>query len=149
MYDQDFEKEYQEFNSAVALFAYIFKFRDKALVETCEHTLISILGLKYTTNIMNAAMFQLAESAPETCLWIWQNFTYLEACISLNEYLTALAIQKLISQGFVLGQDFSATADGKILINEKAKSALFQSLSHKDLILIEENIQVNEQVVFY
>jgi len=86
MYEQDFEKEYQEFNSAVALFTRILKFRDKDLVETCEQTLITILGPEYTINIMNAALFQLAESAPEICQWTWQNFPYLEAYISLKKY---------------------------------------------------------------
>jgi hypothetical protein len=149
MYEQDFEQEYHEFHSAVGLFAYISKFRDKALVEICEHTLLMILGSKYTTNVMNAAMFELAESAPETCQWIWQNFPEHEACISLKEYFIMLAIQQLVSQGFVLGQDFSATTHGTLLINENAKLALIQSFSHQYLLLLEELIQVNEQVVLY
>lgn len=149
MYEQDFEKEFHEFNSAVALFAYILKLRDKALVETCEQTLISILGSTSTANVMNAAMFDLAESAPETCKWLWQNFPYLEASISLKEHFVMLAIQKLISQGCVLGKDFSATTDGTILINPNAKIVLFQSISDADSILMAEIIQVNEQVVFY
>lgn len=149
MYEQDFEKEFQEFNSAVALFAYVLKSRDKALVETCEQTLISILGSTCTTNVMNAAMFELAESAPETCKWVWQNFPDLEAGISLKEHFFIFTVQKLIRLGFVLGQDFSATNEGTILINKTVKLVLFQSISDADSILIEEIIQVNEQVVFY
>jgi hypothetical protein len=149
MYDQDFEKEYHEFNSAVALFTYLFKFKDKTLVETCEQTLILMVGSQYTTNIINAAIFQLAEFAPETCQWAWQNFPYLEACISLKEYFLMLAVQKLISQCFILGQDFSITNTSKILMTQNARDALMPILSEADRVLVKELIQVNEQVVFY
>lgn len=149
MYEQDFEKEYQEFNSAVALFTRVLKFTNKGLVETCEQTLISLLGLEYTINVMNAATFQLAESAPEICQWIWQNFPYAEASISLKEHLIMLALHELISQNLVLGEDFSATTDGTILMNEKAKIVLIESLSHTEWILLEEIIQVKEEVMFY
>ncbi|ARV59706.1 hypothetical protein BZZ01_14650 [Nostocales cyanobacterium HT-58-2] len=147
--EQDFEKELQEFNSAVALFTYIFKFRDKLLAETCEQTLIMILGLRYTENVMNAAVFLLSESAPETCQWTLQNFPYLEACNSLKEYLVTLTVQKLINQGFVLGQDFSATTDSGILMNQNAKNALLQVISDADKILIDEIIQVKTQECIY
>lgn len=145
MYDQDFEKEYQEFNAAVTLFSSILKFKDKELVQTCEQVLLNLMGSKYTKNVMNAAMFQLAEKAPETCQWTWQNFPYLEACITLKEYVLMLAVQKLISQGFVLGQDFSATGNAALLVNEKAYTTLLQNLSDGELVFVGEILEVNQQ----
>lgn len=138
MYEQDFEREYQEFNAAVNLFANILKFKDRNLVETCEQVLMNLMGSKYTQNIMNAALFQLAESAPDTCQWIWQNFPYLDACITLKEYVIMLAVQKLISQGFVLGQDFSVTADGELLVDRNARSILMQNISDADRVFVTE-----------
>lgn len=149
MYEQNFEKEYQEFHSAVALFTRVLQCKNKGLVETCEQTLISLLGLEYTINVMNAAMFQLAESAPDICQWTWENFPYIEASISLKEHLVMLAIQELISKGLVFSQDFSATTGGIILINQNAKSVLIESLSRTEWLLLEEILQVKEQVVFY
>jgi hypothetical protein len=141
MYEQDFEREYQEFNAAVNLFVNILKFKDRDLVETCELVLINLMGSKYTQNIMNAALFHLAEVAPETCQWTWQNFPYLDACITLKEYMVTLAVQKLINQGFLLGEDFSATSNGGLLIREEAYAVLVQSISDADRVFIEEILE--------
>ncbi|GAB1540780.1 hypothetical protein NUACC21_34490 [Scytonema sp. NUACC21] len=149
MYEQDFEREYQEFNAAVNLFVNILKFKDKDLVETCEQVLINLMGSKYTQNIMNAALFQLAENAPETCQWTWQNFSYLDACIRLKEYVVMLAVQKLISQGFVLGQDFSITSDGELLVNRDARVALMQSISDAERVFVTEILDVTQQEPSY
>lgn len=149
MYEQDFEREYQEFNAAVNLFVNILKFKDRDLVETCEQVLMNLMGSRYTQNIMNAALFQLAESAPDTCQWIWQNFPYLDACITLKEYVVTLAVQKLISQGFVLGQDFSATADGELLVNQNARAILMQSISDADRVFVTEILDAAQQETTY
>ncbi|KAF3890448.1 MULTISPECIES: hypothetical protein [Nostocales] len=149
MYEQDFEREYQEFNAAVNLFVNILKFKDRDLVETCEQVLMNLMGSKYTQNIMNAALFQLAQSAPDTCQWIWQNFPYLDACITLKEYVVMLAVQKLTSQGFVLGQDFSATADGELLVNQNARAVLMQSISDADRVFVTEILDAAQQEPTY
>ncbi|KYC41281.1 hypothetical protein WA1_22720 [Scytonema hofmannii PCC 7110] len=145
MYEQDFEREYQEFNAAINLFVNILKFKDRDLVETCEQVLMNLMGSKYTQNIMNAALFQLAGTAPDTCQWIWQNFPYLDACITLKEYVVMLAVQKLISQGFVLGQDFSTTADGELLVNQNARAVLMQSISDADRVFVTEILDAANQ----
>ncbi|MUG96524.1 hypothetical protein F7734_30975 [Scytonema sp. UIC 10036] len=149
MYEQDFEREYQEFNAAVNLFVNILKFKDRDLVETCEQVLMNLMGSRYTQNIMNAALFQLAESAPDTCQWIWQNFPYLDACITLKEYVVMLAVQKLIGQGFILGQDFSVTSEGELLVNQNARAVLMQSISDADRVFVTEILDAAQQEKTY
>ena len=110
------------------MFANMLKQLDKNTVIECEHTLINLLGYECARKIMNAAILQVSEVSPQTGRWICENFPNFEACIQLKEYSFMLATQQLINKGFILGKDFSATGDGKLLINRQAKMALVQRL---------------------
>ncbi|MDV2996647.1 MAG: hypothetical protein N4J56_006301 [Chroococcidiopsis sp. SAG 2025] len=134
----------EEFDSSVALLVDIFKLKNKAIVESCRKTFIALFGSDYTTDLMTAAVFQLAATDADTCHWTLHTFYELDACLKLIEGAFKFAIQKLISLGFILGQDFSANANGELLLNRIAKIALLENISDADWNFLKEILQVIE-----
>ncbi|MGB3641015.1 MAG: hypothetical protein WBA39_26070 [Rivularia sp. (in: cyanobacteria)] len=116
------------FDFLVNMFANMLKQLNQNSVVECEQALTNLLGYECTREIINAAIFQVSELSPQTGRWICENFPDFEACIQLKEYSVMLATQELIKKGFILGKDFSITADGKLVINQQAKTALIQRL---------------------
>lgn len=133
-----------EFDSSVALLVDIFKLKNKALVESYRTTFIALFGFDYTTDVMTAAVLQLAEIDAEACHWALHTFYDLDACFKLIEGAMKFAIQKLIGLGFVLGKDFSANANGEILLSRAAKLALLENISDTDWNFLEGILQVAE-----
>ncbi|MBD2306759.1 hypothetical protein H6G17_14730 [Chroococcidiopsis sp. FACHB-1243] len=134
----------EEFDSSVALLVDIFKLKNKALVESCRKTFIALFGSDCTTDMMTAAVFQLAATDSDTCHWALHTFYELDACLKLIEGAIKFAIQKLIGLGFVLGKDFSANANGEILLNRAAKITLLKNISDADWNFLKEILQVVE-----
>jgi len=134
----------EEFDSSVALLVDIFKVKNKALVESCRKTFIALFGSDYTTDVMTAAVFQLAATDSDTCHWTLHTFYELDACLKLIEEALKFATQKLISLGFILGQDFSANANGEIMLNRAAKKALLENISDAAWNFLKEISQVIE-----
>lgn len=104
--------------------------------------LTTLLGYEYTTDILTAAVFQLAETDFDTCRWALRNFYDLKLHLHITEGIVMFAAQTLIDKGFVLGQDFSATPDSGILIKKNAKSALMKEISALDCLFLEEISQI-------
>ncbi len=132
----------EEFNLSITLIIGALKLQDKELVKSCEKTLTELLGSDYTSDIMTAVVFQLAQTDPETFDWTWQNFYSLNACRHLIKGIVMFAVKKLINQGFILGQDFSINHTGKIWIGKKAKAVLLEKSSATDRIFLKEILQV-------
>ncbi len=132
----------EEFNLSVALFVDVFKQQDKALVESCQKTFNALFCAEYTTDLMTAAVFQLAATDLDACHWTLQNLYDLDACLNLIEGTIKFAVQKLIDLGLILGKDFSASSNGEILITQVAKVALLESVADVDRLFIEEILQI-------
>jgi hypothetical protein len=118
------------------------KLQNKTLVESYEKTITSLLGSDYTTNVFTAAIFELSATDPDTLDWTLKNFSTLDACAYLLEAVTKFAIQKLMKIGFVLGEDFSANVQGRILLNENAKNVLMESASVSERLLLQQILLV-------
>lgn len=134
----------ERFNFHTELVIDALKLHDKAMAESFKDFLTRIFDPTYTTDIVTAAVFQLAETDPETCRWALRNFYNLELHRDITEGVVRFATQKLISKGFILGQDFSATQNGGIVINKNAKAALMESTLASDHLFFEEISQVFE-----
>ena len=132
------------FDFLVSMFANILKQQNKNAVVECEHTLTKLLGYDSARKIMNAAIFQVSEVSPQTGRWICENFQDFEACIQLKEYSVMLATQQLINKGFILGKDFSITAEGKLFINQQAKMALLQRLYLWEQVWVESILLIKD-----
>lgn len=128
----------------VKMFANMLRQRDKNAVIDCSHSLTNLLGYECAREIMNKAILEIAELSPQTGSWICENFPDFEACIQLKEYSVMLATKQLINKGFVLGKDFSITADGKLVINRQAKIALLQRLYLWEQVWVESVLVVRD-----
>lgn len=134
----------ERFKFHIELVIDAFKLQDKAMLESFKDFFTTLFCPEYTTDILTAAVFQLAETDPENCRWALHNFYDLKLNRDIIEGFVRFATQKLISKGFILGQDFSATKNGGIVIKKNAKAALIEATSASDHIFIEEISQVFE-----
>ncbi|BAZ12093.1 hypothetical protein NIES4071_39210 [Calothrix sp. NIES-4071] len=142
MYNQDFEQNIQDFDTAVNLLVNVLKLQDRDLVKVCEEALTHLLGNEETTHMINAAMFQLAETAPETCYWTWHNFPELQVCMDLKEHVSMFVAQKLIQKGFILGKDFSTNIYGEILVSRATRVTLMLDCSPSEWKFIKSVLQI-------
>ena len=132
----------EEFNLSVALLVDIFQLRNKTLAESYHKTFTALFSPEYTTDMIMAAIFRLAATDTDTCHWILQNLSTLDACLNLLEEAIAFAIKKLIGLGFILGKDFSISSSRKLLINQEAQAALLENIAATDQVFVIEALQV-------
>ena len=118
------------------------KSQDKALLKSFEYFFTTLFSPKYTKDILTAAVFQLAETDVDTCRWVLHSFYDLKLHYDITEGIVMFAAQKLIDKGFILGQDFSVTQTGEIVLNKNANAALMAGTSASDHIFFEEISQV-------
>lgn len=141
------EEEFNDFNTAVKLIVDICQFKSKELLKSCETTLVNVLGFEETRHLLNAAIYQLANTSPETFCWTWQHFPDFEACMELKDYVVMFVVRLLINKNFVLGQDFSINSDGNLLMTQRAKAILMLNTYPSEWMLIKELVQVTESRV--
>lgn len=134
----------ERFNFHIELIIDAFKLQNKAMVESFKDFLTTVFDPEYTTDILTAAVFQLAETDPENCRWALRNLYDLKLHHDIKEGVVRFATQKLISKGFIPGQDFSATQNGEIVINKNALATLMKVTSASDHLFIEQISQVFE-----
>lgn len=132
----------ERFKFHIELIIDALKLQNKAKVEYFKSFLTTLFCPEYTTDILTAAVFQLAETDPENCRWALRNFYELKLNRDIIEGVVRFATQKLISKGFILGQDFSAIPNGGIVITKNAKAALIEATSASEHLFIEEISQV-------
>lgn len=144
MYNQNTGQEFQAFNATVTSFIEALKLQDKDLVKICEQTLSDLVGKEEATHIMNATMFQLADTFPEICHWAWHNLPQLQVCMDLQEHVCMFAVQKLINNGFILGKDFSTNANGTILVCRDIRVSLMLLCSRSEWKFIKSVVQIVE-----
>lgn len=132
----------ERFNFHIELVIDALKRQSKALVALVEDFLTTLFGSEYTTDILTAAMFQLAETDPYTCRWALRNFYDLKLHRDITEGVVMFAAKKIIGLGFLLGQDFSVTSNGGILIKKYASAALREGTSASDWLFLEEILQL-------
>lgn len=142
MYNLDLEQEFKDFNTAVNLLVNILRLQDKDLVKICEQGLSNLLGNEETTHIFNAAMFQLAETSPETCYWTLNTFPELRVCIDLKEHVSMFVVKKLIKKGFILGKDFSKNTRGEILVSQDTRVTLMLDCLPSEWKFIKSVLQI-------
>ena len=132
------------FDFIVKIFVNMLRQQDINAVIDCEKKLINLLGYENARKITNTAILQVSEFSPQTGSWICENFPDFEACIELKEYSVMLATRQLINKGFILGKDFSANADGKLVINQQAKTALLQRLYLWEQVWVESVLIIQD-----
>ena len=122
----------------------VFKAQALPLVNSLKDFLTVLPNAKCVEEVLTEAIYQLAETYPDTCRWLLRNSCYLEPELDLVEVAIKLASTKLQNQGFVLGQDFNFEADSRLHISENAKARLMIGNSAGDRLLLEEILQVRD-----
>lgn len=140
----DISSELEAVNFYFELIITTWKFKSEAVVKSVEDYLVALLGSEYTTDILTAAVFQLAETDPDTCRWALRTDSTLNFRQEITEGVVRFAVKKLIDKGFILCQDFSLTSTGGIVITKNAQVALLEGSCTSDRIFLEEISQVCE-----
>lgn len=134
--------DFQQFNFYTELLVDTLKSQNKALLTLLEEFITTKFGAEYSTDILTASVFILAETDPDTCRWTLRNFYDVKLHRDITEGVVMFAAKRLIAKGFILGQDFSITSSGSIFINKYARAALMKNTSDADCLFIEEILQV-------
>jgi len=66
-------------------------------------------------------------------LWTLQNFLPQSILNQMRKITTVTLCKQLIGKNFLLGQYFSVNANGQLLLNTKAKRAIFPNLKSSEL----------------
>ncbi len=61
----------------------------------------------------------------DSVLWTIEHLIPADVMQEIKRITTFSFYQRLISKGFTPGQEFSVDADGKLLLNDKARTAVF------------------------
>ncbi len=121
----------------------ILKAHNKNILESCEKLINNTLGADYTAQIFITVLFELSDLDSNTLDWTMQNLYQLEFYEELLSIVTMSAVKKLTEKGFVMGQDFSASFQGQILIKENVKNVFIESTQDpEDKLLFQQILQV-------
>ncbi len=120
----------------------VFKSQNPALVISLKDFLTVLPNPKCVEEVLIAAIYQLAEVAPDACRWILRNSYYLEPELDLVELTMSLALRKLQDEGFELGKDFRVESDSRLHMAAEAKTRLMIEDSIGDRLLLEELLHV-------
>ncbi|MBW4564538.1 MAG: hypothetical protein KME32_26075 [Mojavia pulchra JT2-VF2] len=133
----------ESFNLQIELMVDTLKLQNKAILKSVEELLAALIGFEYTSDILMAAVLQLSETDADACRWTLRNLHDIQH-LDVIEELTKFAVKKLISRGFIFGQDFSMTPNSRIILNRNAMDVLIAGTSIADSLLLEEISQVVE-----
>lgn len=134
------------FEMSIILVGNAIKNQNKDLIFSYEKNLKIWVGLHCSLVIVSCAILQLLETDPEGINWALENYRPIKFYKQLIEELTLNTTQKLIQNGFVLGQDFSVVNSGKIFIKERAKTALIEKTSFPESVLLQKILLVPNAV---
>lgn len=140
--------ELEQFYSDLKRFIYILKFQDKTLADSWISQLSNNLQPEYIESCLIAAIFELSVTEIDTFHWVLDNLSDWPTYTLLLQKVTKFIIQKLIKKGFIPGQDFSATSEGKILISENAKNVIMSDISESDNLLIKKILLISPKIHF-
>jgi hypothetical protein len=120
----------------------VLKSQNPALVISLKDFLTVLPNPKCVEEVLIAAIYQLAEVAPDACRWILRNSYYLEPELDLVELTMSLALKRLQDEGFELGKDFRVESHSRLHMAAEAKTRLMIEDSIGDRLLLEELLHV-------
>ncbi|WP_214662530.1 hypothetical protein [Amazonocrinis nigriterrae] len=141
-------EDLERFYSDLKRFTYILKFHDKNVAESWIKQLHAHLKPEYIESCLIAAIFELSITDVDTFHWVLDNLSHWDTYTHLLQEVTKFVVQKLIKEGFIPGQDFSATSEGKILIHENARKVIISDISQSDNLLIKKILLTSPEIHF-
>ncbi|NJM64163.1 MAG: hypothetical protein HC851_00115 [Acaryochloris sp. RU_4_1] len=122
----------------VELAVTVFKTQDKVLVDSLKSFLTLLPSSQCIEGVLVTAIYQLAETGPETCRWLLGNPSYLEPEFDVIQFSMGSVSTWLQNQGFVLNQDFWFEPIGQLHLNEKIQAAVIATDLSDGPLLLEE-----------
>ena len=116
--------------------------RDRRLLLSCYQMLREQLGIAEANDVRKAAIFHLADSDPDLCLWAMQHCLDPNECLDLIEDVVGRAACWLVENGYYPGKDFSALATGEIWTREEIKVRLMEDDTLPGRLFLNEIFQV-------
>ena len=126
------------------LMAGALKLHNKELAESCEQTLVSVLGYDETKNVMISTILQLSETDPDSFRWVSKQFRASPVWIDLRETAVMITIDKLLKRGYVLGQDFSISKTKTILVTDDLSTQLSRTASLSERLFLDEILSISQ-----
>ena len=120
------------------------KLHNKELAESCEQTLVTVLGYGETKNVMTSAILKLSETDPDSFRWISKRLKTSPTWLDLRETAVMITVDKLLKQGYVLGQDFSISKSKTILVTDSLKTQLSKATSTSEQLFLDEILNVSQ-----
>lgn len=118
------------------------KLQNQELAESCEKTLIGLLGYENAKDIVIAAILQLSETDASSFAWVSQNFSHSAAWLDLRETALMLTVDKLLRYGLILGEDFSISQGMSILVTAPLKADLIDTASQAERLFLDVLLNV-------
>lgn len=115
----------------------VFKTRNLKAIRSLKKFLAALPSPSYIKDVLLQAIYELAEQEPDTARWVLHHYEHLEPELDLMTVAQSIVEKQLKSQG-EFSQDFNFTADGNLEASEPVKTALLESVSGGDRLLIEE-----------
>jgi hypothetical protein len=141
------QDDVEQFVLNVEFVSHCLKAQDQRLLEASEKIFNHLLGIDYTSNVFVAALFEIAIADNVDFDWDIEILSALEPYRKIFKIVSMSAAEKLIRKGFIPGQDFSADSTGRILLSQKTKTALIESISEiEDHILLDKILKVPEAI---
>ena len=83
------------------------------------------LSLEDVAGVMVISLERLIWFDADAFFWCVEHFIPSDVMQAIRNITSVTLYKRLIYKGFVPGQDFSVNSQGKLLLNEKAKLAIF------------------------
>lgn len=133
----------QEYESYIEIAVDVLQVKKLGNVEILKNFLVSLPSFTDIENVLAEAVHHLAQTDPQTYLWIVQHPDYLMPELDLKRLAQQLAFSKLQKSELILGQDFKLTVNGQLQLNNLAKGLLQAETSFKERLLFTEFLQTN------
>jgi hypothetical protein len=92
------------------------------------------------TNVLVAALHQLADSDPETFHWALHNYD-AEFYVELRRRTVVATARQLIRHGCIPGKDFSSIPEAGLIVTPQAQAILWKNASPFSEVLLREVLQ--------
>lgn len=130
------------YESQVELAVDVFRSRTPQLINSLKDFLTFLPNTKCVEEVLSAAFYYLAETDPDSCLWLLNNPEQLKPELNIVELAAKLVHKRLESQGFILDQDFWFESGGRLYLHEKIDPELIVGNSTGNRIFLERLLQI-------
>ena len=99
--------------------------RNSAIGKELIEYLRTQLTIEAVAGVVIVSIERLIWFDVDAVFWTIENLIPADVMQEIRRMTTVVFYQRLISKKFILGKDFSVDANGKLLVSDRAKTAMF------------------------